>query len=487
MDMEPDSSETVTDLRPPQGYSIRMLLDLFEAQAEGEAEAQAQAQAEAQAQAQVEVEAVDVIYTDRPSLHNHRLAFSNNFKSGGDCVVCNQQITGPHYSCPSCPKFFIHRYPCFEVSDYIQHHPFHPQHTLTLIHSRAYSEDLYYSCDVCSNDFDAGGYVYSCDECTFYMDVKCASLSLTDCKSHDHQLSPLHPHPLILCDKNSNFCYKCTFCELPIEIERGSLYACLQCRALLHKSCADLPQKMEHPLHPSHPLILVYSRIWVTCQVCCRKMLSICYYCSECKFYMDVHCAALKPTENNKGYKLCADLPQQIDHLLHPQHFLLLRHSSGLTDLDQTLPCGACLRYSRGIFFECQLCRWYIDVGCALAKYTPMRSKIHPHPLIFFDKANNLFECNSCGRCCYTPFFRCFRCDFNLHVHCVSILPRTLKSNNHVHPLTLTDSPIKDHADEDDNAEFYCGACEELRVLADPSYYCEECTYVAHPHCIVSK
>ena len=285
---------------------------------------------------------VEVIYTDRPSLHNHRLAFSNRFNSGGDCVVCKQQIIGPHYSCPSCPKLLIHHYPCFEVSDHIQHHPFHPQHKLTLsdaltiIHSD--SEDLYY-CGVCSNDLDAdGGYVYRCDECPFYMDVKCASLSLTNCKSLDHQPSPLHLHPLILCDQNKNFCYKCTCCELPIEIEGGSLYACLQCRALLHKSCAHLPQKLEHPLHPSHPLVLLYDCIWFTCQVCSGKMQGFCYHCSECNFYMDVRCAALEPTENNKGYKLCADLPQGISHLLHPQHFLKFRHSSDYINLYHTLP-----------------------------------------------------------------------------------------------------------------------------------------------------
>ncbi|GFS31134.1 hypothetical protein Acr_00g0015820 [Actinidia rufa] len=226
------------------------------------------------------------------------------------------------------------------------------------------------------------------------------------------------PIPLILCDKNKNFCYKCSCCKLPIEIQGGSLYACLQCRALLHKSCAHLPQKMEHPLHPSHPLVLLYGCDLFTCQVCSGTIQGFWYYCSECKFYMDVRCAALKPTENNKCYKLFADLPQVIDHLLHPR-----THSQ--------LPLCAAIPRS----------------------------------------------------------FVAFVAIFNLHVHCVSILPRTLKSNNHVHPLTLTltDSPIKDHADEDDNAEFYCGACEELRVLADPSYYCEECTYVAHSHCIVSK
>ncbi|KAI7988066.1 hypothetical protein LOK49_LG13G00095 [Camellia lanceoleosa] len=66
-------------------------------------------------------------------------------------------------------------------------------------------------------------------------------------------------------------------------------------------------------------------------------------------------------------------------------------------------------------------------------------------------------------------------------------LPPTLKYNNHIHRLTFTNSPIKDHQDEDDEAELYCDACEKRRDLAQATYYCEKCHYVAHPHCVVSE
>lgn len=34
---------------------------------------------------------------------------------------------------------------------------------------------------------------------------------------------------------------------------------------------------------------------------------------------------------------------------------------------------------------------------------------------------------------------------------------------------------------------FYCDSCEERRELYDPTYYCEECHYVAHVHCQLSE
>ncbi|CAL5423508.1 unnamed protein product [Camellia sinensis] len=133
-----------------------------------------------------------------------------------------------------------------------------------------------------------------------------------------------------------------------------------------------------------------------------------------------------------------------------------------------------------------------MDVRCAfLSKPALMRSKIHRHPLaLVCGEDNALVYCYTCSNLCLSriPFFRCVWCNVNQHVHCISALPPTLKYNNHVHPLTLTYCPIKDRPDEDDNAEFYCDACEERRDLALPTYYCKDgCQFVAHPHCVVPE
>lgn len=73
-------------------------------------------------------------------------------------------------------------------------------------------------------------------------------------------------------------------------------------------------------------------------------------------------------------------------------------------------------------------------------------------------------------------------CNFNLHAHRLPNLPTKIKHKCHLHWLSLTSSWIRDQEDEDEDAELYCDACEERR-LADPTYYCEECHFVAHVLC----
>lgn len=138
----------------------------------------------------------------------------------------------------------------------------------------------------------------------------------------------------------------------------------------------------------------------------------------------------------------------------------------------------------------CQKCNFSLDINCATAKHPLIRPKIHQHDLAYFNCTTKVgFSCNTCHR--YSSdskyFFRCVECDFNIHAYCYLSLPETIKHDCHLDPLTLTTSPIKDMPDEDENAEFYCNACEERRDLADPTYYCEECHFVAHFHCVFSE
>ncbi|XP_028056383.1 uncharacterized protein LOC114260454 isoform X1 [Camellia sinensis] len=353
---------------------------------------------------------------------------------------------------------------------------------------------------------------------------------------------PNHPHPFILCHKDQNLIYKCTCCDLVIN--EDCVYVCLQCKGLLHNSCLELPWEIKHPFHSSHPLVLrsrpgSYDREFI-CSVCCQRRHGFAYHCFKCKFVVDVHCACLIPEHghthieqfkhshplflchnNNKNENLihsytcyacwrplndsiyfcpeccallhesCANLPPEIEHLLHPHHTLTLhyhhRHSQVNT---RNLKCGVCLSDCHGFFYECSHCEWYMDVRCAfLSKPTIMsRSKIHHHPLALIFAETARVGCKTCAKFCpHSPLFRCVWCNFSHHVHCISALPPTLKYNNHIHRLTFTNSPIKDHQDEDDEAELYCDACEKRRDLPQATYYCEKCHYVAHPHCVVSE
>ncbi|GFS43950.1 hypothetical protein Acr_00g0087910 [Actinidia rufa] len=142
--------------------------------------------------------------------------------------------------------------------------------------------------------------------------------------------------------------------------------------------------------------------------------------------------------------------------------------------------CFACYNNTIGFAYACRECGLYCDIRCII-KY-----ELDEHPLALFNTVMNKLNCKICAHPLYAPFFRCEECNFNLHVGCLSILPQIVKHKFHRHTLTLTNSPVKDHPDEDENAEFYCDACEESRELFDTTYYyCEECHLVAHVHCVV--
>ncbi|KAI7989505.1 hypothetical protein LOK49_LG13G01537 [Camellia lanceoleosa] len=83
-------------------------------------------------------------------------------------------------------------------------------------------------------------------------------------------------------------------------------------------------------------------------------------------------------------------------------------------------------------------------------------------------------------------FFRCVDCNFNVHLKCIPKLPETIKYYGHRYRLTITDSMVKDHPDEDEKdptIEYYCDACEQQRRLFDRTYYCAECHFVSHIDC----
>ncbi|CAL5361400.1 unnamed protein product [Camellia sinensis] len=475
-------------------------------------------------------------------------ALSRETLEGDHCIVCRQDkedILGwLYYCCTSgCSLHYFHK-SCSEIppvllykqqqqkhSNHDHHHNhFHPQHPLFLAYSIEIPSQT--CCNACGRDFYFDPLVYICLEleCSFILHVTCSFLTPTTTTTtttktiepQDHPYQPNHhPHPLILCDPPNIYNYKCTCCCLPFDTRSPTVYVCLDCNALLHKSCSELPFKLDHHLfHPLHPLLLrPVSRGHFVCWAChsaslqpttsistsatenneeddpdhqfthsnplilCHNKYEFPIPCHVCELPLGDY-VYLCPTCHVSIHTSCAQMPREIKHPFHPPHPLTL-----VVNDRNCGPCEGCfsnLTFKR-FRFECSRCEFYLDVGCALSKPNTMMSKIHHHPLAFFNKPIIKLNCNTCGQRCHTPLFRCTWCKLNLHVHCISTLPLAVKSRFHRHPLTLTNSPIKDHPDENDYAEFYCDDCEKERELNQPSYYCRECHYVAHPLCVASE
>uniref|UniRef100_A0A2N9HM99 Phorbol-ester/DAG-type domain-containing protein n=1 Tax=Fagus sylvatica TaxID=28930 RepID=A0A2N9HM99_FAGSY len=124
--------------------------------------------------------------------------------------------------------------------------------------------------------------------------------------------------------------------------------------------------------------------------------------------------------------------------------------------------------------------------GCVRAILPPFYSLIsdilthpgHDHQLILSSVVSE-HNCSCCGFK-ISPIFRCTTCDFALDFKCAT-LPHTTSYKQHEHPFTLR------YTAEDDSGEYYCDICEEERDSKHWFYYCEDCSYPAHPKCILGK
>ena len=186
---------------------------------------------------------------------------------------------------------------------------------------------------------------------------------------------------------------------------------------------------------------------------CVRAIFPPFYSCANCIFFL---------------HKSCANLPIKKKHPFH-RHLLTLRKRDSW--------CYVCYQNCNGFFYDCDSCYFRLDVQCSLVPEI-LTHEGHKHQLILsytsFDQI-----CSSCG---YERnlVFRCTTCEFALDFKCAT-LPQTTMYKQHKHPFTLS------YTAEDDSGEYYCDIYKEEQNPNHWFYYCVDCTYPAHPKCILGE
>ncbi|KAM6554613.1 hypothetical protein CsatB_015375 [Cannabis sativa] len=356
--------------------------------------------------------------------HTHNLILQQESNDHIKCCICSDEISEPPFiECESCDDYYSH-ITCEEFisscDDQINH-PFHPSHQLKL--SR---DEFYFICSSC-HQIHFFNPCFTCDQCNFYIDIKCFRMPPITCdddQEHIQHVTHQHPMPLLRPDETEDI--ECFACHVTCSGEGEACYGCKPCKYFLHKSCAQLPLQIKpHSCHDQdHPLSLfVASKLFITCKICYKDNLLFTYGCGECDFH------------------LC--------------------------------------------------------INCATTMFLPIfKYKYHHHPLYFVEKIHTkLDKCHSYDSYCQNPMlqgsvefkyttssiFFCIKCDFKLHFLC-GMLPRSIKYEYHIHPLTLTDLVI-----ENENGEYCCDICESEREPRVCVYYCEDCVYIAHVHCLAPQ
>ncbi|KAA8521020.1 hypothetical protein F0562_011692 [Nyssa sinensis] len=297
-----------------------------------------------------------------------------------------------------------------------------------------------------------------------------------------------HEHALVLREKEKTHE---TVCDVCWRLIVGSAYECEQrkCDFSIHRSCAQFPREIGHPFHPQHPLIFLVlppdDAEKFDCSACGETGSRFIYHCSDCQFNLDVVCAALKPTEDHQDQS--NQLQLQLQLLSHPHPLIICDHNEKYSPV----LCSACVFPIKdlNLIYVCLECKRLLHETCTNFP-EEIKHPFHPqHPLALLTRPpyeSGTFGCDACRRGSSGFTYNCSQCQFDLDIHCASLMPITEDEDHQTqrHPDHEDDH---EEEEEEEEVEFYCSLCGLKRDLSDPSYYCAECHYIAHVHCVVSE
>jgi hypothetical protein len=302
----------------------------------------------------------------------------------------------------------------------------------------------------------------------------------------------------------------------------GPTYKCSHCNFFLHKSCAELPREIHHPLHPYHTLS-IHAPARSTCDACdkgCERCFF--YRCNRCDFDIDIECASswlpntkasrhfsheehplmfVEEFENDEEiqvivcsgcdqsiyapaykcslcnfflHKSCAELSPEIQHPVHPNHTLVLQVPS------KSKICDVCRRdCDRCFFYHCNSCDFNLDIECSSIWQSNIEDG-HQHEFVLIFQQIH-FTCELCGEDRNSTAQVCRICQLFVHTACTQ-KPRSIRIRaDRRHLLTLIYSLGKVIKEQDDHV--FCQLCYKKISLKYASYYCQQCDFVAHLSC----
>ena len=151
----------------------------------------------------------------------------------------------------------------------------------------------------------------------------------------------------------------CDICETSLQ---GPAYSCGTCEFSIHKSCAGLPQKIDHSFH-RHSLKLSKTDHYSNrCGACRDECSRVAYRCHTCYYNLHYQCTKLKPSINFKD---------------HDEHALIY-----FEKLPSKSECQAWCGITNpdASYLHCAICNFTIHFSCgSLPK--KIKHWSHQHPL----------------------------------------------------------------------------------------------------------
>ncbi|KAK9185317.1 hypothetical protein WN943_025673 [Citrus x changshan-huyou] len=413
--------------------------------------------------------------------HNHPLSLVKDDSTLLECDDCEEEIdpNHPFYSCLKCYPYNAHvrcviteiQFDERGIHEHFTHH-----HLLALLESQR-NDDM--DCYICMKLIIQGHTAYGCDPCGFYLHKSCFKLPKVMChKSHDsHYLTFENSSNSgnVVCkgcdDYLKGYRYRCGSCDFELDLDCAIIHPSINWKAGSDEECKyydkDRKEGLRHYSH-YHPLKPSAVGDYVECKLCHKNIRSSSYGCESCMFYI---------------HKLCAELPQNVQHPFHPHRCLTLG-----AHYKEIYRCEACYFYvNPGVYYRCddKYCETYFHLECVSLKPN-IKYEGHQHLLILVENMSYQGKCEAChSEIVGTFFVRCVQCDLNFHVQCGTVsYPSTVDHRHHHHPLTLT---TPETLVKDDSILHSCGVCKGLGDPSQPSYCCVECEYYTHMRCVINE
>ncbi|KAH0726168.1 hypothetical protein KY285_001876 [Solanum tuberosum] len=329
-------------------------------------------------------------HSSHPSHHLTLLPVPTYSNRSYTCKACGSAGNGCSFSCACC-DFDIHMQCALLPQTVVlsqQHH-----HELELIFESPYDDDAeentVFVCDVCHDNADLNNWLYYCADCDFGTHLKCAiskSVRQQEPKQRKTEKEPIkiqqinqkeenrgvtskvknlkhfsHSHPLELCKVQQSNEIICSGCEDEL-CDTSANYKCTKsnCEFNLHKSCFELPRKIQHNSHPNHPLTLYPTsperRLYFGCNACGEIPNSFVYECLECNFSLHAKCATSWPETATRE-----------DH----QHSLTLQYQWPFPSEDSVyISCNVCDGHCNDSLwlYYCAECKLGTHLKCVTVK-----------------------------------------------------------------------------------------------------------------------
>ncbi|XP_022748000.1 uncharacterized protein LOC111297610 [Durio zibethinus] len=332
-----------------------------------------------------------------------------------------------------------------------------------------------------------------------------------------------HKHPLIFNEERSHESDDNAFCSGCGAAVSGPCFSCVECGFYLDNKCAKAPIEMNHPFHCNHSLNLLESSPYgegaCTCNFCDKYCENFVYHCS-CNLDLHIKCALFLydvaekkigdqlqwienkdpsiSTENHSEelkeaecfvcwkpllgsaylsldsgfflHKKCAELPLEINHLCHRQHSLFLQFN--------LLPCKICEETQRrGLSYYCPICKFVLHIECVSPPPTIEDTSSHEHSFTRLLLRISSFTCDACGTSGKHVSYVCSTCSLIVHKKCTS-LPRIIKSILHQHLVFY-----KYFVVDSECGALECVICHEEVNKECGNYYCADCKFILHVNC----